>query len=134
MTLSLWTSGTPANGTGQGEDGHAIERRYLQDLELEAATIRSGTIAIRASSRLRLEYRVPSGEPRSSGALPQLLEECLVGTADRLQLGAGIGEQRIGDVDEFGEIHALGDPVEAADDHGAARQRTEIDRSPSRQQ
>ena len=69
---------------------------------------------------------------RGQGALAQLLEERLVGAADRLQLGAGIGEQRIGDVDELGEIHALGDPVEAADDHGAARQRARDRRSSSR--
>ena len=53
----------------------------------------------------------------------QLLEEALFGAADGLQLGAGFGEHRVGDVDELLEVHALGDPVEAADDHGAARQR-----------
>src|SRR6266849_9231578 len=88
MTLSLWTSGTPAN---------------------EPVSAKTGT-------RLKTYSRTLSLKP------PQLREECLVGTADRLQLGAGIGEQRVGDVDEFGKIHALGDPVEAADDHGAARQ------------
>ena len=44
--------------------------------------------------------------------LPQLLEEGLVGTADRLELGAGIGEHRVGDIHEFGEIlDAFGDPA-----------------------
>ena len=55
--------------------------------------------------------------------LAELLQEGLVAAADRLQLGAGFGEQRVGDVDELGEVHALGDPVEAADDDGAPRQR-----------
>ena len=64
--------------------------------------------------------------PVNSGGhrpVAELLEEALFGTADRLQLGAGIGEHRVGGVDELGKVHALGDPVEAADDDGAARQR-----------
>ena len=37
----------------------------------------------------------------------ELLEECLVGAADGLQLGASFGEQRIGDVDESARFMRL---------------------------
>jgi len=118
VVVDEWDAGKRA---GQREDGHAVED-ILQDLELEAAAVAFRHDRDPRVVKVGLDVGHRAGELGGHRPVPQLLEECLVGTADRLQLGAGIGEQRVGDVNEFSKIHALGDPVEAADDHGAARQ------------
>ena len=108
-------------GAREREDRHAVED-ILQHLELEAAAAAFGHDRDPRLVEVGRDVGHRPGEMGREVLLAELLQEGFVAAADGLQLGAGIGEQRIGDVDELGKVHALGDPVEAADDDGPARQ------------
>src|SRR5882757_2421594 len=119
MTLSLLRNGTPAKEPVRAKIGTRL-KTYSRTLSLKPPPLRYDGYARLVEERADLRHR--AGELGGADVLAHLFQERLRGAADSLQLGAGPGKHRVGGIDEFRQVHALGDPVIAAHDDGAAGQ------------